>query len=92
MNIGIIWVKNTDGRADSVLTFAVLGFTVVILKLLLHGLRLHFGTWLDWTVQGIDATTIGAVLVPTLGAYVSNKYVTLTQHPFYVNQKQEDGK
>jgi hypothetical protein len=87
MNIPIIWVKNTDGRPDAVLTFAVLGFTVILLKLLFHGLHIVLGTYLSFTVQGIDATTIAAVLIPTLGAYVSNKYVTLTQHPDYLKAR-----
>lgn len=87
MNVSIIWVKNTDGRPDAVLTFAVLGFTTIILKLLFAGLHLVIGHVVDFTVQGVDAATIGAILVPTLGAYVSNRYVALTQHPHYLKQR-----
>lgn len=88
MNINVLWIKNTDGRPDAVLTFAVIGFTILVVKILFAGLHLVWGSHLDLLVQAPDALTIGAVLVPTLGAYVSNKYVTLTQHPFYVNQRQ----
>jgi hypothetical protein len=85
----ILWVKNTDGRPDAVLTFAVIGFTVVIAKLLFHGLHLKLGDVIDFTVQGIDSGTIGSILLPTLGSYVANKYVTLTQHPDYLQARAE---
>ena len=68
-----MWIRNTDGRKDAVLTFAAMGFFVVILKVLLAGVVypwagkvITFGT--------IDAATIAAILTPTLGAYVSRRY------------------
>jgi hypothetical protein len=68
-----IWIKNTKGNRDAVLTFATIGFLSVILKVLfggsvfeICGYTLNFGP--------IDATTIGAILTPTLGAYVARRW------------------
>jgi len=67
------WVRNTDGNEDAVLTMTLIGFVVVVLKVLAAGA--------SFTVAGhsvaigtIDAATIGALLTPTLGAYVAKKY------------------
>ena len=65
------WLKNSDGNPDAVLTMAFIGFVVVLLKVFLSGVTI-MGT--DVSLGVIDATTIGAVLVPTLGAYISRRY------------------
>lgn len=65
----MIWIDNTDGKPDAVLTMAFIGFVVVLVKLILSGVtlgNLGFGT--------IDAPMIGAVLGPTLSAYVLRRY------------------
>lgn len=69
----MIWIKNTDGRKDAVLTMALLGFLVVVVKVLLGGMHLVMAGK-DITVGTIDASTIGALLTPTLGAYVARRY------------------
>ena len=68
-----MWMKNSDGKKDAVLTMAFFGFIVVLVKVILSGLTLtindtviHAGT--------IDAAMVAAILTPTLGAYVSRKY------------------
>jgi hypothetical protein len=68
-----IWVKNTEGKPDAILTVSLLGFAVVILKLLLSGLSISVagGTY---AFGEIDAGQIAAMLTPTLGAYVSRRY------------------
>ena len=69
----MIWVKNTSGKKDAVLTMTLLGFLVVITKLLLSGVQIVVsGTPFD--LGTIDAGQIGAVLTPTLGAYVARRY------------------
>lgn len=67
------WIKNTSGKPDAVLTLTVIGFLVVIFKLLLSGISLEFDGN-SYTVGDIDASEIGAILTPTLGAYVARRY------------------
>ena len=67
------WIKNTEGRPDAVLTMAIVGFVVVLVKVLLSGLTFTFeGRAIE--LGSIDASAIAAILTPTLGAYVSRRY------------------
>ena len=68
-----IWIKNTKGNRDALLTFTAIGFLVCMLKVLfggsvfvVYGYTLNFGP--------IDAATIGAILGPTLGSYVARRW------------------
>lgn len=72
------WVKNTDGKPDAVLTFALVGFVVVILKVALTGVVLTFANS-SYAFGAIGSDEIAAILTPTLGAYVLKKYVTVKQ-------------
>lgn len=73
------WIDNTSGRPDAMLTMGVVGFFTVLLKILLGGITVAVaGKTL--TVGTIDAGTIGAILTPTLGAYVARRY-TDRRHP-----------
>ena len=67
------WMKNTSGKPDAVLTMAFIGFLIVVIKVLMAGSTL---VWNGDTISfgEIDATTIGAILTPTLGAYVARRY------------------
>lgn len=65
-----MWIKNpgTDKR-DTMLTLAIIGFVVVLIKTILSGVEINgvtFGT--------IDSGMIAAILTPTLGAYVARRY------------------
>ena len=69
----MIWFKNTSGKHDSMLTFSIVGFAFVLLKILLAGMviqlmgkELNFGS--------IDGSSIAAILSPTFGAYVARRY------------------
>ncbi len=84
-----LWLKDKDGKPDAVLTFATLSVAVVLIKLLFAGAVFTIGKWLTFTVVGPDAGTIGAVFLPTLGAYVSNRYVNYNYHPDYVKMKKD---
>ena len=89
------WIKNTDGRPDAVLTFALFSVATVLMKMLFAGLTIKYKEFFTYTVMAPDAATIGAVFLPTLGAYVSNKYVNLNFHPDYLRMKKDidgDGK
>lgn len=65
----MIWMlKNSRGKPDALLTFSVLAVTVVLAKILLNGV-----VYKTWNFGTIDANLVGAVLVPTLGAYTSKR-------------------
>lgn len=66
-----MWIKNTNGKKDAVLTMSLIGFITVTLKVLLSNVTccdIYFGT--------IDSATITAILTPTLGAYVIRRYTS----------------
>lgn len=89
------WLKNTDGKPDAVLTFATFAIATVLFKMFFAGADLSWAPHFKWVVQTVDAASIGAILLPTLGAYVSNKYVNFNYHPEYVRMKKDinaDGK
>ncbi len=54
------WLKNSRGKPDAMLTFSAATLAVVLGKVV-------FG--------GLDAGTIGALLTPTLGAYVGRRWM-----------------
>jgi hypothetical protein len=76
------WFRDADGRQDSVLTFSFFSVWTILLKTFFAGASIVTPIF-KFTVVAPDATVIGAILVPTLGAYVSNKYVKFNYHPFY---------
>lgn len=89
------WLKDRDGNPDPVLTFATFAVGVVLFKLIFNGASLSWPPHFTFVIGGVDATVIGAILLPTLGAYVSNKYVAYNFHPDYIKMKKDidgDGK
>lgn len=68
-----IWINNTDGKPDAVLTMTLAGFVVVLVKFLLSNVVL---TLADRTFNfgSVDGSMIGALLTPTLGAYCARRY------------------
>lgn len=68
-----MWIKNTEGKPDAVLTMALIGFLVVVFRVLLAGVSLVWGDK-SLALSDIDTGTIGAILTPTLGAYVARRY------------------
>ena len=75
MNIKWFWFENSDGQADTMLSFAVMAFGLVFFKVLFAGMTFHTGGE-AFTIAPIDAATIGAILTPTLTAYVVRRYTT----------------
>jgi len=69
-----LWIKNTDGKRDAVLTMTLMGFMVVIIKVALSGVSLKLGGGVEYDFGSIDAGVVAAVLTPTLGAYVARRY------------------
>lgn len=54
---------------------STIGFIVVILKVLLMGVSIVIDGKPIVTFGTIDATVIGAIITPTLGAYVTRRYM-----------------
>jgi hypothetical protein len=69
----MIWLNNTDGKKDACLTFATWAVIVCILKVLAAGASVKLGDAI-YSLGVIDAGIIGALLTPTLGAYVARRY------------------
>jgi len=69
-----MWIKNTEGKPDAMLTFAVVAFAVVMLNVFLA----TFGTvtiaGATITFTALSAGTITALLGPTLTAYVGRRF------------------
>lgn len=65
----LLWIKNTDGKEDAMLTMAFITLFVVLLKVALGGVVVGVVSF-----GGIDSGTIAALLTPTLGAYVARRY------------------
>lgn len=79
-----LWIKNTDGKPDAMLTFATAAFLFVLFKLFFNGAEIEgydFGT--------IDSDQIAAVLGPTFLAYVGRRY-TDAKHASYSDYVVED--
>lgn len=65
----MMFIRDTSGNKSLTATIAVIGFTVVMLKVLLNGGSigsLSFGT--------IDSMSIAAILGPTLGTYMARRW------------------
>jgi len=68
------WMKNTDGKADSMLTFAFIAFSVVTLNILLSTFgRISFRGF-EIGLQAMDAATMTAYLGASFTAYVSRRW------------------
>lgn len=66
----LLWIKNTDGKEDAMLTMAFMALLVVLIKVSLSGVVVgaaNFGI-------GPDASMVAALLTPTLSAYVARRY------------------
>ena len=68
-----MWIKNTEGKLDAMLTFATISFFAVTLNILLATIgRLSFGgTIIEF--QTLDGAAMGVYLAATFTAYVSRR-------------------
>ena len=71
-----MWIKNTSGKEDAMLTFAVIAFAVVTFNVLLA--TLNSVSHSDWSISFVpmEAGTLTAYLGATFGAYVSRRWTT----------------
>ena len=68
-----MWIKNTDGKPDAMLTFATISFFAVTLNVLLAtiGQLSIAGNIIEF--QTLDSGTMGVYLAATFTAYVSRR-------------------
>jgi hypothetical protein len=67
-------IKNSDGKQDAMLTFSVVGFTVVVIKFLLSGVVVKLmGLGYDISFGAVDGAAIAAILGPTLVTYAARR-------------------
>ena len=68
------WVKNTNGKPDSMLTFALIAFLVVTLNILLATFgRISFRGF-EIGLQAMEASTMTAYLGASFTAYVTRRW------------------
>ncbi len=75
----ILWIKNTDGKEDAVLTMAFVAFMVIILKVIFGGVEFSTGENFSMNFGVVDAGVIAALLTPTLGAYVARRHTDVVR-------------
>lgn len=68
-----MWLKNSKGRPDAMLTCAIVSLAVVLAKFLVSGVTVNWG---GHTIAAgtLDASLAGAILLPTFGAYWGRKH------------------
>ena len=69
-----MWIKNTTGKQDAMLTFAVISFAVVTANLFLSTFNSIQSDTLNITFQSLDAGVMTAYLGATFTAYVSRRW------------------
>lgn len=72
-------IRNTSGKKDAILTMSIITMTLILIKVMLAGFTVTIGTDVVVNFGTIDAAIIGALLTPTLSAYVARRY---TEHKF----------
>lgn len=75
-----LWIKNTAGKEDAVLTMAFFAFAGVMVKFMLSGVSVSLSAGHSFSFGTVDAGVIAAILTPTLGAYVARRH-TEAKHP-----------
>lgn len=64
-----MWMQNSQGKEDSMLTLGVISLGVVLVKFFLS--EMSFGSIIFGQLDGM---VVAAILTPTLGAYVARRY------------------
>lgn len=84
-----MWIKNTDGKPDAMLTFATISFFAVTLNVLLATIgQISFGGNVI-EFQTLDSSTMGVYLAATFTAYVSRR---LTDRHYVGDEDKKKGK
>ena len=81
-----MWIKNTQGKEDAMLTFASVAFLVVTLNVLLSTLGSFAFKELSFEFQSLDSSIMAVYLGSTFTAYVSRRYTDKK----YLNNEPEE--
>jgi hypothetical protein len=78
-------LKNSRKQPDALMTFSVWAVLFVLVKVLLMGVKVVWGTH-SFDFGTIDALVVAAVLTPTVGAYTTKRIMLApggakTEHP-----------
>ena len=83
------WIKNTSGKPDAMLTFAVVSFTMVSLNLFLSTFAsLQIGG-VELAFQALDTGALTAYLGATFTAYVTRRWTDKRYSGEDVSSKEE---
>ena len=82
-----MWIKNTSGKQDAMLTFAVISFAVVTGNLLLSTIGSIQGATLSIGFQALDASVMTAYLGATFTAYVTRRWTDKKYIPSISDQE-----
>tara|TARA_B100000579_G_C22816694_1_gene848288 strand:- start:540 stop:827 length:288 start_codon:yes stop_codon:yes gene_type:complete len=91
-----MWLKNSSGKRDAMLTFATIAFIIVSLNILLSTIQeLIFAGGQSISFQLLDTGTMTAYLAATFGAYVSRrwtdrKFIDSKEYGIGAQNNQED--
>ena len=70
-----MWLKNSSGKQDAMLTFATISFAIVSFNILLSSIQeLGLPSGASISFQILDTGTMTAYLAATFGAYVARKW------------------
>jgi len=82
----MIWIKNTAGKQDAMLTFAFFAFMVVTANILLATFgNITYGTF-EIKFASMEAASMTAYLAATFSAYVTRRW---TDKKFEAKEKDE---
>ncbi len=85
-----MWIKNTSGRKDAMLTFAALSFLVVTLNVLLSSVgEMTCPDGAKITFQAIGGDVMAVYLGATFSAYVSRRW---TDSAYVAKAKKQEDK
>lgn len=68
-----MFIKDSTGNKSLTATLALVGFIVVMIKLLFSGASVSVGSF-SYEFGAIDAAMIAAVLTPVLGSYTARRW------------------
>lgn len=68
-----MFITDTAGNKSLTATFAVIGFIVVMLKVLTSGGSIEVGSF-SYSFGSIDAAMVAAILTPILGSYTARRW------------------
>lgn len=68
-----MFIYDTDGKKSLTATMTLIGFVIVMIKLLFNEVEIHIGESI-YSFGQIDAATIAAVLTPILGSYTARRW------------------